>query len=279
MDKKATSENIFVVGFPKSGNTWLTRLLADVLDGKVKNGMGGDDEEEIASDINKKTKENLYNIRKTHLLPEGLIRRVDKNLKRAVYIKRDFRDILISSFFYRYPSIKDEDIVKASLLKVFLRNPKRIFLYFRNRLLMYHHIKIMRTKWHGWGDHINEWKEYSDKISFTELTYENLLNNTKGELLKILKKLDLPIPSEDKIEQAIERQAFKNKKKQLENLPEDSKIPFGKKFNVKFLRKGVSGDWKNYLSTCMAKFVHRIMGEALIKNKYVKDKTWCRKFK
>jgi len=87
------------------------------------------------------------------------------------------------------------------------------------------------------------------------ISYEDLLANTKKELVKIIQNLKL----EDKIDYArldrvIKRQSFHNRKKYIKS-KNYINIPLGKKFNIAFMRKGVIGDWKNFFSPYIDKKV------------------------
>jgi len=104
-----------------------------------------------------------------------------------------------------------------------------------------------------------------------------LLRDTKTVIQEVLTQLRLPRPSEEEIDAAIDRQSFAKKKKALKNLSDDFDIPRGKEFNIKFLRKGVSGDWSNFFSPRMARKVHETMGQYLIKYGFETDTNWHRR--
>ena len=273
-------EKIYVIGFPKSGNTWLTRLLADVLGSPAGTGMKGDDLQEIASDFNevllKENKKPKYKILKSHLLPEVLTREIDNDLKRIVYIKRDFRDVIVSGFFHS-KGAKDEDLLFSDFSSVLKRNPFRILKYYYNRFRLWKYIDSISEKWSdnvgAWDESISQWGTFSKNnkdclIVFT--SYEALLKDTKGELLNILKDLKLNTGARGRIDNAIERQSFKRRKEYFKKETTDKNIPFGKKYNFKFLRKGITGGWKNYFSDKMLKKVYKLNKKSLIQQGYIK---------
>ena len=74
-------QKVYVVGFPKSGNTWLTRLLADCLGSPAGSGMRNSENIEIATDLNQaildKNPQPGYKILKTHYLPSVLEKEID----------------------------------------------------------------------------------------------------------------------------------------------------------------------------------------------------------
>jgi hypothetical protein len=288
MDNNKELEKIYVIGFPKSGNTWLTRLLADVLKCPAGNGMVGKDDIEISSDFNRvilKDVENPnYKILKTHFLPEVMNQAVDNNIKRAVYIMRDFRDIVISAFYHKYKT-EEEDLLPTNFMELFSRGLLKFFLYYRNRFRLWKLINSIGRQWGkrvgSWDRHIKKWKEFNNSnpdtlIAFT--TYEDLLGNTEDEVLKIIRNLKIPSPSIERLQASIYRQSFQNKKEHFSNIHNNQNIPLGREFNYRFMRKGIVGDWKNVLTVLTAKKIHKLQGDAIIGNGYEDDRYWYNRF-
>ncbi len=291
-DKKDSPERIYIVGFPKSGNTWLTRLLADILDAPAGSVLDHNDKREIASDLNealaKGTRPSGYKVIKTHFLTEVLMKKYDPGIKRIAYIQRDFRDIVISAFFYKHRkiNIRESDVILSKFSNVLRRGPLGILRYYRSRWLLWKCLNSICIQWEAklkevgsWNKHIENALEFSVRnphvhMAFT--TYEAMLHDAKSVALDILRKLDLEVPPDYKIELAVEMQSFKNKKKYLESLPDNCAIPRGKEFNIKFMRKGVSGDWKNFFSSKMAQRLHEAVGDSLLKYGFENNPEWFR---
>ena len=84
---------IVVIGYPKSGNIWMVRLLADVLKYKVL-ATGNVEKDHIASDVNNQLTalSDHYLITKQHELPGKL----SPQAACCVYMIRDVRDVLTS---------------------------------------------------------------------------------------------------------------------------------------------------------------------------------------
>jgi len=106
---------IYVCGHPKSGNTWLTRLLGSVLNSPTGGCMPSQDGKEIATEGQDRTGD--YFIRKGHFTftDEGdcLVPSPHKmNLKyltneKIVFIVRDPRDICVSGAYHWNTSPED----------------------------------------------------------------------------------------------------------------------------------------------------------------------------
>lgn len=90
-----TREEIFVTSYPRSGNTWLNRLLADLLRSPLQN------EPKMTSVWFGPRRDGQHVIRKVH-------RRGYEKLQRGrwVLIQRDPRDVMVSAYHYtRSPSL------------------------------------------------------------------------------------------------------------------------------------------------------------------------------
>lgn len=291
-EKKRGMEKIYIIGFPKSGNTWLTRLLADILNAPAGSVIDHNDSKEIASDLNEAlaqwNKPSGYKIIKTHCITEVLMKKYDPAIKRIVYIQRDFRDVVISAFFYKHrkKDIRESDVILSNFSDILRRGPLSILRYYRNRWLLWKCLNSICIQWDttlkevgSWDNHIDNALKFSARnphIHMAFTTYEAMLHDTKSVVIDILQKLDLEIPPHYKIDQAIENQSFKNKKKYLESLPDNYPIPRGKEFNIKFMRKGVSGDWKNFFSLKMALRLHGALGDSLLKYGFENNPEWYR---
>lgn len=83
---------IYVLGFPKSGNTWLARLLGEVTQSNI-----------LAEDLvntadNSSDREGDFAIHKEHVARDEQVLLKEQ----VVYIIRDIRDVLVSSFYHNH---------------------------------------------------------------------------------------------------------------------------------------------------------------------------------
>ena len=98
-------EPIFVIGYPRSGNTWLARLTADALDSPM---VGGDNPIDQADNKHNYTGE--FVIYKSHYSKKSKPDFITEYSK-ILYIVRDFRDVLISGYFYNHRSNSEKRIL------------------------------------------------------------------------------------------------------------------------------------------------------------------------
>jgi len=237
-----------------------------------------------------------YEIIKAHVLPKRLYKEENTAPRRIVYIYRDFRDILISSFFYFKFKGDESEVRLVGLSRLimwfFLKGPRKVIRYLRNRVRLLDYVKSLCINgdeqlrkiidtW-KWSEHINEWvKEANSRpeLRIAFISYEELLDDTGPVILRTMQKLDIPEPDRESIERAIERQSFAGLKQHFKDLPEDAQVPFGKEFNIRFHRKGISGDWKNFLSRNMGKIIQEQYGEMLLQQGYEFDPDWYKRAK
>uniref|UniRef100_A0A3Q2Y7M4 Sulfotransferase n=1 Tax=Hippocampus comes TaxID=109280 RepID=A0A3Q2Y7M4_HIPCM len=109
---------------------------------------------------------------------------------------------------------------------------------------------ITRQKTMGWGswyDHVKGYWEEREKRNILFLFYEDMKENPRREIERIMKYLDLYLP-DDVISHIVEMTTFKN----MEENPMVNYSFFGKEIFdqtiSKFMRKGEIGDWKNHFT-------------------------------
>lgn len=253
-------EIVYVVGWPKSGCTWLARLLGDALNCPVGGTMGRKDYKEIATEG--WNRPAPYVVRKTHfvLIDEDgpLVPRPHRlnwkrlTTERVIYIVRDPRDIAVSMAFY--------------------------FEYSLDKAL-----QQLRVGWRmpiegGWVKHIEEWQDVSFPCIYT--SFEALLENGKVEMARILREARLPT-DEERIANAVERQSFANRKQHI--VEQGEKFLHGEphavylrgtEWQLTFMRKGIAGDWKNHFTRKHGKRAQRFFGPTMKRLGYIKKEDW-----
>lgn len=275
-------QKIIVAGYPKSGNTWLVRMLCDVLQSPEVSEEGNDittsaDKEKIISNL----ASSKYALRKSHLKPDKLFESFDQETTKIVFIYRDVRDVITSGFFYfKYKG--DKEFVKTKSIKAMLTSPFSIFKSidarrrFDKYLANFSEVGVgakYLERYGIWDKHMELWeavKEADKNNNVAFVSYEDLLEDTYSNIVRIFDEWAIDRPSEEALKSGIEKQTFKNMKKRFEELPDDSSIRHGKSHHVRFLRKGASGDWQNYFTEKNIKAVEKDFGAMLRKKRYLK---------
>jgi len=243
---------ILVVGFPKSGNTWLTRLLADALDWPVR-GIG--EARPLAEQGEDREDGSL--IRQLHLFPESHGNRypvvasqhslnVDavNGQQRIVHIIRDPRDVAVS--INHYWGIND-------LQRVITR-------------VMAHGAHPLWGK--GWLEYITAWR--AALLSVIETRYEWLHADPYAELRRIVNLT--AIEPAHPLHEVVERQAIEIKRADIAINGE--RMAHGITPQLTNLRAGRVGDWQTEFSTDDKRQFARLYGSQLLALGYETNDEW-----
>jgi hypothetical protein len=248
-------KKIIIIGYPKSGNTWICRLTGELANCPIE-GFLYSDYEEIAKEGGERQSE--FGIYKSH---HQLFELTEEDIRssKLIYVIRDPRDVSLSGrnyfFFtgYFYSTIdwsKDGLIPKiANLPKIFLNQlHKKLhgsYLKLRgnkvreremNKAVLYGNKRLHHWCGVSWKEHITP---YINNPETLKVQYESVLKDPLLESKRILDFIGIK-KDEQKILAAIEKQSF-TKRKQL----------FLKEMQtnqVKFLREGKLQQWKTNFS-------------------------------
>ena len=234
MDNKQT---VFVAGYPKSGTTWLTRLLGDVLNSPTGGCTPSEDHKEVATEGQDRPGD--YIVRKGHfvLIDDGTgpvvprpHRLAWKQLtdEKIVFIVRDPRDICISGAYHWRVS------------------PEQFLLRM---------IKGDVARCGQWDQYVNNWLSLHSSFGSKHkkvtclLTYESLVNNSYANVKFVLDKFSIKFDS-GKMGKAAKRQSFEQRKAQIKHRSWHPTEPGNVKEELgrNNMRKGVAGDWKNHFT-------------------------------
>lgn len=248
---------IYVAGYPKSGTTWLTRLLGATLDCPTGGSTPALDETEIATEG--QDRPQPYVIRKGHFTfvrenGRPFVPRPHKmNLLNfdprpgIVFVIRDPRDIIVSGAHHWKKSIQEftECVING----------------------------------HGgvrscgpWSNYIYTWLSVDMKVVVTK--YESLYSMGSHELARIARCLGFDINVEH-IEEVIEQQSFQNRVADINKHGDD--YVFGKQYNLWFMRRGRPGAWEKEFTRDIGHKIQQNFGEHLTAFGYEKDPKWWRK--
>jgi hypothetical protein len=225
-----SDKDVLVIGFPRSGNTWLSRLLGDILDSPVTGWESAHPLAEEGLD-----RPGSYTVRQLHLRPDLSIT-FGKAIhnpwtfapkcyagERIVRIIRDPRDVAVSAWHY-WELESLETAVHAM-----------------GRGL--HPFKSVGS----WLDFYNSWNGCQGLSNYFATSYEELFEHPEVTLFSIVYFLDLLRGDiEAAIDTAIQRQSFAVRKAELSG--SGSKYMYGETIQLKNLRKGIAGDWRNHFT-------------------------------
>lgn len=234
-------KKIIVAGYPKSGCTWATRLVAELVGCPVA-GFWQSTKKEIAVEGEDRISDfRCY--KSHHQLTELGISLGDPETS-ILYVLRDPRDVAISAAnhfqFDRFPRLatcfrsvwRGEKLYRHTLYPLLVRQNYR--LEQMTDALLHGSAAVHNWVRVSWRDH---WRPYQQAGVFI-VRYEDLLATPEEHATHILRRLGLE-RTPQQIASAVRNQSFERKK--------DALLQQGETGRAKFLRVGKSGQWREKL--------------------------------
>ena len=252
-------KKIVVVGYPKSGCTWATRLIAELVGCPVA-GFWQSDKKEIAVEGEHRVSD--FRCYKSHHQLAELSFQPNDFKAGLIYVLRDPRDIAISAANYfqfdRFPRL-------AALFRS-VRRGEKLYRHTLYPLLVSQNYRLDRMTealLHGSAEVHNwcrvSWKEHwrpYEQAGVPIIRYEDLLATPDEESRRILRRLRIE-RSKEAIASAVENQSFERKKEAL--------LRMGESGQAKFLRVGKSGQWREKLPSHLQLRFTKELGAELAK--------------
>ncbi|XP_078385216.1 sulfotransferase 2B1-like [Cetorhinus maximus] len=240
---QARDEDVFIITYPKSGTTWMQEIVPLVYSSGDPTPVQTIPNWQRVPWLEQKSGKELLENRPsprlitTHLIYRLMPKSFYTSKAKVVYVTRNPKDALVSSFHYHN-------------MASFLENPGT-FDEFIDKFL---EGKVM---FGSWFDHIKSWWPLKDQDNFLFLTYEEMIQDLQGALVKLGEFLGKQL-SGDAVEAIANQSKFDNmKQNKMSNysfVPEE--LMDHKKTN--FLRKGIAGDWKNHFTTAQTEHFNSV---------------------
>lgn len=254
-------KQIVIVGYPKSGSTWLTRLVAHLVDCPVKNLWGVADN--VYEDFAVEGKQRLSDFvcYKSHHPFDEFSCLVNNDDFFLIYIIRDPRDVIVSAANYlNFPGPQRIRQLACSV-PTGLRWYNLIFennIYKNERyrmtkmldVLLFGSKEVYRWCELPWVEHVFGYLR--NGVFFVR--YEDLLKDAPRVGRSILEYLGVDV-SDEWIEDSIRAQSFSVRKSEF--------ISHGDIVRASHLREGKQGCWKKKMSTRMVRKIQLMLYDAL----------------
>jgi len=265
MNQSADKTDIIIAGYPKSGCTWLTRLVAELVGCPVVGLLNSDYDEMAREGLDRKSEFQCF---KTHHQLHELRGIVTDDRHKVIYVVRDPRDVALSGapffFIVRWPFLVKffgifpngteiyRKYVNFFVTSKSCRIERMIHAVLKGSKQIHHQIPI------PWAEH---YRPYIENQYFF-VKYEDLLDHPERECQRILGYLGM-VRSDLQVREAIENQSFgKRKKEFLKN----KDVP-----KAKFLRRGRKEQWRQDLSESQKNMFIRFLKDDLERLGYPTD--------
>ena len=229
-------DDVFLVSFPKSGNTWTRFLLANLRFPNQPATWANIDR--LVPDTFCTPRVDFDRTPRPRIIKSHEC--FDPRYSRTIYIVRDPRDVVLSLYHHlRKARTIADDFPIETFVERFLAG---------------------ETVPHGsWGQNVMTWLTTSEgNPRFLLLRYEDMLADTARELARVVGFLQLPVTPEQ-ITHAIERSSADRMRK-LEKLQADSNSILRGRADLPFVRAAASGGWQKDLPTAMVEKIEAAWG-------------------
>lgn len=247
---------LFVAGLPKSGTTWLERMLSsfpgfhdllipDVAAHELR--TGGSHDYELPEDMFDRFDRMLV-LTKMHV--HGSPHNVEVLRKAGVpyvVLFRDLRDVAVSNFYYvrNTPWHPEHPVYQSRSLEEGLE------LFAQRTLPAY-------AAW------VRSWHANRDPGRSLEVRYEQMLADPAGTLGSVASHVGLPA-DEAEIARIVEANSFGRLAAGRSRGQSDDRS---------FFRKGVAGDWVNQFTPRLRSVYKDVIGDFLVEFGYERDLSW-----
>ncbi len=248
LDKKSAGRDvevlpgdIFIVSYPKSGNTW-TRFLLGNLIYENEPITFANVEDRVPSLY-------LYSSRKLRKLPRILKSHdcFDPRYKTVIYIVRDPRDVLVSAYHY---ARKLKILPADQPIEDFL--PGLLDGTFRSGVLV-------DPRWGSWHDNVASWLAMRHNRKFLLLRYEDMLEDPERELAKVAEFLKIP-STPARLARAVKLSSAEHMRELEKTQSSAWTLTKDTRSDIAFVRKARSGTWQSELSPAAVEKIEAAWG-------------------
>ena len=243
----------YVSEHPKSGGTWLARMVSDYLELPFPRYIR---------------------------LPIGFSCVIqnhwpyDQRLRRVFYIYRDGRDVMTSFYFdrvriARYSKRPGSTYVGRTYEKLLGRNydPQDVVRHLP-RFMEYEFSHPGRGTPLNWREHVEAWYHPERRGAITYLSYEELRRDCAGALGRAIEEITGEAVDPWRIETTVEKMSMR---RLTGRDPGHGDI-------TQHIRKGIVGDWKNHFSREAAEVFNELAGDILVRLGYEADRHWVDRY-
>lgn len=217
-------DDTFLVSYPKSGNTWVRFLLANLIYPNEAVGFANINRLLPAPGVS--SKRFLRNLPRPRILKSH--EPFDVRFRKVIYLVRDPRDVAVSEYHF---DLKKRYIEPGVALEQFVKR----------------FIKGETSSYGSWWEHAASWiAARHGNSGFLLVRYEDLLSNPISETGKIAKFLGIKA-GPDRLDAAVQRSSADRMRKLEKQQADQWTGTKNTRQEIPFVRAAKSGGWKETL--------------------------------
>lgn len=246
---RVRKNDIFLVSYPKSGNTWLRFIIGNLISEKE---VDFNNFNNIIPDMHQTLKKKLDKYQSPRIIKSHLS--YTKSYPKVIYIYRDPRDVVISYYYWHKKYDKNFNLTIEQYIEKFIQGKNSIY--------------------GSWQQHYYSWvnSPLNERNKLLILKYEDIKANEFSEVHKIVDFLSLNVNRQE-IEKAIENSKFDKMQNLEKKQTSTSEYLKNSRHDIRFVRSGKS-QWRDYFTSDLTKKFKSKFGDTLIELDYESDFNW-----
>jgi hypothetical protein len=233
-------DDIFIVSYPRSGNTWVRFLVANLVNPDGLAALG--DIERIIPDIYFYSKRFLKKMRRPRILKSHEY--FDPRYKKVVYIVRDPRDVVLSCYRFHLKQRQiDESCSIEEYVPRFVEGTGGVF-----------------EEYGSWADNVGSWLgARQNRNGFLLLRYGDLHERPVPELARVASFLDIPC-APDRLVKAVDLSSAQRMRFLEATDSESWFLTKGTRDDIPFVGEAKVGTWRSHLSEHLVALIESAWG-------------------
>ncbi|XP_063797706.1 sulfotransferase 2B1-like [Pseudophryne corroboree] len=241
-------DDVYNVTYPKSGSNWIIQILNLIKhkgDATLSNSVPIYARSPWYETITAEPQIKVLvppRIMSTHLPINMFAKSFFKSKAKIIYTVRNPKDVVVSLFHF------------TKIIKVFseVKPFQEVLDDFLQENAMYG----------SWFEHVKGWMQMKDDSRFFFIAYEELLQDLRGSVVRICKFLGQEL-DDAQIDSVVEQSAFKAMKENKMSNYSILSPEFMDHSKGSFMRKGISGDWKNLFTVAQSEYFDKLYQEKM----------------
>jgi hypothetical protein len=214
-------DDIFILSFPKSGNTWTRFLIANLAYPETPADFSNINQ--LTPDPESLSKRAMAKMPRPRIIKSHQY--FDPRYKRVIYVVRDPRDVALSQFhFHRKRKVIEDDYPAEKFVSRFVAG--------------------QTSPYGSWGENVASWlSTRHNRPGFLLLRYEDMLEDAARELTKVAAFLEIP-PDAARIQNAVTRSSAEEMRKLEKTQAHLWSSTKSTRQDVPFVREAKAGGWR-----------------------------------